>query len=111
MRWLSRFGVGGLAARRTALSGGEAQRASLARAFALEPEVLLLDEPFSALDQPTRAALIDDLAAVLGETPVTTVFVTHDHDEAARLGDRVAVLIRRAPTADWRAFRDLRGTG
>ena len=55
--------------------------------------MLFLDEPFSALDQPTRSALIDDLAAVLGETPVTTVFVTHDHDEAARLGDRVAVLI------------------
>jgi tungstate transport system ATP-binding protein len=95
MRWLSRFGVGGLAERDAhALSGGEAQRVSLARAFALEPEVLLLDEPFSALDQPTRAALIEDLAAVLAETPLTSVLVTHDHDEAARLGDRVAVLMR-----------------
>ena len=93
-RWLMRFGVGALAMRSSrTLSGGEAQRVSLARAFALEPEVLLLDEPFSALDTPTRAAITDDLAAVLAETRMTTVLVTHDHDEAARLGDRVAVLI------------------
>ena len=58
--------------------------------------MLLLDEPFSALDQPTRAALIEDIAAVLAETPLTSVLVTHDHDEAARLGDRVAVLIEGA---------------
>ena len=92
-RWLARFGIDGLA-RRSArtLSGGEAQRVSLARAFALEPEVLLLDEPFSALDQPTREALIEELAAVLQETGVTTVFVTHDRDESARLAHRVAVL-------------------
>ena len=93
-RWLARFGVGSLAERSSrTLSGGEAQRVSLARAFALDPEVLLLDEPFSALDTPTRAAITDDLASVLAETRMTTVLVTHDHDEAARLGDRVAVLI------------------
>ena len=93
-RWLARFGVVALArANARSLSGGESQRVSLARAFALEPEVLLLDEPFSALDQPTRQALIDDLAAVLAETHLTTVLVTHDHDEAARLGDQVAVLM------------------
>ena len=93
-RWLDRFGVGALSDRSSrTLSGGEAQRVSLARAFALEPEVLLLDEPFSALDTPTRAAITDDLASVLAETRMTTVLVTHDHDEAARLGDRVAVLI------------------
>jgi molybdopterin-binding protein len=93
-RWLARFGVATLAERSArTLSGGEAQRVSLARAFALEPEVLLLDEPFSALDTPTRTAITDDLAAVLAETRMTTVLVTHDHDEAARLGDRVAVLI------------------
>jgi tungstate transport system ATP-binding protein len=94
MRWLARFGVGALAERSSrTLSGGEAQRVSLARAFALDPEVLLLDEPFSALDTPTRTAIIDDLASVLSETRLTTVIVTHDHDEAARLGDRVAVLM------------------
>ncbi len=93
-RWLTRFGVDALARRTSrALSGGEAQRVSLARAFALEPDVLLLDEPFSALDQPTRAAITDDLAAALRETHVTAIIVTHDHDEAARLGDRIAVLI------------------
>ena len=92
--WLARFGVGELGGRSSrTLSGGEAQRVSLARAFALEPEMLLLDEPFSALDSPTRAAITEDLASVLAETRTTTVLVTHDHDEAARLGDRVAVMI------------------
>lgn len=93
-RWLARFGITHLAARSSrALSGGEAQRVSLARAFALDPEVLFLDEPFSALDHPTREALLSDLASVLDETGTTTLFITHDHDEAARMGDRVAVLI------------------
>lgn len=94
-RWLARFGVGALAGRSPGtLSGGEAQRVNLARAFVLEPDVLYLDEPFSALDQPTRESLLDDLAAVLRDTAVSTVFVTHDRDEAARLADRVAVLLQ-----------------
>ncbi len=93
-RWLERFGVWHLAGRHARdLSGGEAQRVSLARAFALEPEVLMLDEPFAALDAPTRAALIEDFAGIVRETGLTTVLVTHDRDEALRLGDRVAVLI------------------
>ncbi|MEX2247138.1 MAG: ABC transporter ATP-binding protein [Dehalococcoidia bacterium] len=93
--WLERFGMGPFAARSSrTLSGGEAQRVSLARAFALEPEVLLLDEPFSALDQPTREALTEDLSNALRQTRVTAVLVTHDRDEAARLGDDVVVLIR-----------------
>lgn len=93
-RWAERLGIGHLKARSSRrLSGGEAQRASLARALAIEPEVLLLDEPFSALDAPTRAGLLHDLHDLLAETGVTTVFVTHDLDEALLLGDRVAVLI------------------
>jgi tungstate transport system ATP-binding protein len=93
-RWLERLGIAHLANRPAhALSGGEAQRASLARALALEPDVLLLDEPFSGLDAPARTRLIADLAALLRETGQTAVLVTHDRDEALRLGDRVAVLI------------------
>ncbi len=92
--WLERLGVAHLAHRSArTLSGGEAQRVSLARALVLEPELLLLDEPFSALDAPTRMALLDDLQDLLRETRTTTVFVTHDQDEALRLGDRIAVLL------------------
>lgn len=58
----------------------------------LEPELLLLDEPFSALDPPTRARLVDDLGKLLRAAQVTTVFVTHDLEEAAHLADYVAVL-------------------
>jgi tungstate transport system ATP-binding protein len=93
-RWLARLGVSGLAERRArTLSGGEAQRIALARALVLEPAVLLLDEPFAALDEPTRASLIADLGAILRADRVTTVIVTHDRGEAAALADRVAVLL------------------
>ncbi len=92
--WLEHLGIADLRSRRaTELSGGEAQRVSLARALALEPELLLLDEPFSALDPPTRKRLLHELAVLLGETGITTVFVTHDLDEALFLGDSVAVII------------------
>jgi tungstate transport system ATP-binding protein len=92
--WLERLSIAHLAHRKArSLSGGEAQRTSLARAFALNPEVLLLDEPFSSLDPPTREGLLMDLETILRETTVTTVFVTHDRDEASMMGDRVAVLI------------------
>ncbi len=92
--WLERLGIAPLADRPArGLSGGEAQRASLARAFATDPEVLFLDEPFAALDPPTRDALVEDLAGLLAEARTTTVFVTHDRSEALRLGDRVAVLL------------------
>ncbi|MBI5443218.1 MAG: ABC transporter ATP-binding protein [Deltaproteobacteria bacterium] len=74
------------------LSGGEAQRTSLARAFAVNPEVLFLDEPLSALDPPTRDALLDDLAVSLRQTGTTAVFATHDRLEALRLADRLLVL-------------------
>lgn len=93
-RWLKRLGVGHVANRQArGLSGGEAQRVALARALVCEPEVLLLDEPFSSLDQPTREALLDDLGPILRQDRVTTVFVTHAREEALALGDRVAVMM------------------
>ena len=93
-KWLNRFGVAQLAKRQArTLSGGEAKRVSLARALVLDPEILFLDEPFNALDTPTRQALLEDFESVLRETRVTTVMVTHDHNEALALADRVAVLI------------------
>jgi tungstate transport system ATP-binding protein len=92
--WMQRFGIEGLASRQaSSLSGGEAQRVSLARAFAIEPDILLLDEPFAALDPLTREMLLRDLHRILRESGVTCVFVTHDRDEAQRLGDRVAVVM------------------
>ncbi len=93
-QWLERLEISQLRGRSAhRLSGGEAQRTSLARAFAIQPELLFLDEPFSALDAPTRTRLLDDLHALLSTTNVTTVFITHDLDEALMLGERVAVLL------------------
>ena len=92
--WLQRLGVAHLAGRRArTLSGGEAQRLSLARALAIQPEILLLDEPFAALDPPTRAELLTLLQELLREAGCTTIFVTHDREEALRLGDRIGVMI------------------
>ena len=92
---LARLGVGQLADRSAiGLSGGEAQRVSIARALAIDPEILFLDEPFSALDAPTRETLIADLAHVLRERNVTTVMVTHDRDEALSLADRIGVVMK-----------------
>ena len=94
LQWLDRFGIASLAQRNAkTLSGGEAQRTSLARAFVLQPEVLFLDEPFAALDVPTRESLFGDMVNILQETRVTTVMVTHDRNEAQTLASRVVMLI------------------
>ncbi len=90
---MKRFGIGHLSDRSAkTLSGGEAQRTSLARAFALRPEILFLDEPFASLDPPTRQSLIEDLELILCQTGTTTVFATHDRTEALRLSNRIAVM-------------------
>jgi len=93
--WLDRFGIAALAKQSArTLSGGEAQRANLARAFALQPEVLFLDEPFAAVDTPTRQALFGDMYNILRETRCTTVIVTHDRNEAQTLAQHIAVLFK-----------------
>ena len=93
MEELERFGISHLKSRSArTLSGGEAQRTSLARAFALRPEILLLDEPFSSLDPPTRDSLIEDLEHILQKTRTTAMFATHDRLEALRLSDRIGVM-------------------
>ncbi|MBI5826017.1 MAG: ABC transporter ATP-binding protein [Chloroflexi bacterium] len=94
IKWSKAMGVDSLLNRRAGqLSGGEAQRVSLARAFVLDPELLLMDEPFSAVDPQTRAQLLKDLSKVLAQNHRTTIFVTHNLKEAAQFGDRVAVVI------------------
>ncbi|MDJ0767469.1 MAG: ABC transporter ATP-binding protein [Ilumatobacter sp.] len=96
------------------LSGGQQQRVALARSLAPEPSVLLLDEPFSALDAGLRVQVRSEVAGILREVGVTSIFVTHDQDEAFVLGDRVAVMgdgrilqvgtpdeLYRRPTTPW----------
>jgi len=86
------------------LSGGMQQRLQIARALAVEPEVLLMDEPFGSLDAITKATLQDELARLQLETRKTIIFVTHDVEEAIYLGDRVVVLAGR-PAVVAREFK------
>jgi tungstate transport system ATP-binding protein len=91
--YAERFGIRHLINRSARkLSGGEAQRTSLARAFATKPAMVFLDEPFSSLDPPTRESLMEDLERILHETETTTIMATHDQVEALRLSDRIAVM-------------------
>ena len=91
--WLERFQLGDLAERRPAqLSGGQRQRVALAQALCASPDVLLLDEPFSALDAPVRLELRRELRRTQRETGLATILVTHDPEEAAFLADDVEVI-------------------
>src|SRR5205814_3686511 len=74
------------------MSGGQQQRVALARALAIQPQVLLLDEPLSALDAKVRVQLRDEIRRIQIEVGTTTLFVTHDQEEALALADRVGVM-------------------
>ena len=92
---LDRFRIGGLARVRVReLSGGERQRVALARALARNPAVLLLDEPLSALDAHTKAAVRAELHELLRELGLPTVLVTHDFEDASALADRIGVIVQ-----------------
>ena len=87
------LGIGDLLDRRpTHLSGGEKQRVALGRALAVEPRVLLLDEPLAALDAATRRTIGDELRRIHGETGITCIHISHNFDEMIRLADRVALI-------------------
>ncbi|WP_172255290.1 ABC transporter ATP-binding protein [Saccharibacillus deserti] len=100
-RWLERVGLGGLERRYPReLSGGQQQRVAIARAFAVRPDLLLLDEPFSALDAVTREGLQRLLLGSWRAQPSTMLFVTHDVEEAVLLGRRILLLPGGARTSD-----------
>ncbi len=92
--WLDVFKISHLAKKHAYhLSGGEAQRVNLARAMILQPQVLFLDEPFSALDFPTKVQLLKDIKKVVEETNTTTIFISHDLMEIKYFTNRLAILI------------------
>lgn len=92
--WLELFGISHLAKKNALyLSGGEAQRVNLARAMIIEPEILFLDEPFSALDFPTKIKLMEDFKEIISETKTTAVFVSHDLMEINYLTSRLAIIV------------------
>ena len=87
--WLARVGLAGLGSRDvSALSGGEAKRVALARTLAVEPSVVLLDEPLTGLDRELHDRLAHDVAALLADLAITAILVTHDPDEAATIAVR-----------------------
>jgi molybdate transport system ATP-binding protein len=103
---MERLGLGGLGHRRPGeLSGGQRQRVALGRALAIDPALLLLDEPLSALDAPLRRSLRDELRAILSGWGTAAVLVTHDFTEAYQLADRIVIyeggrVIQSAPRAE-----------
>lgn len=98
-QWLKRVGLGKAAGKKPSeLSQGMQQRVGIARAFALEPKVLLLDEPFGMLDSLTRLELQDVLLDVWSKHRITTLMVTHDVDEAVTLSDRI-IMMTNGPAA------------
>jgi ABC-type sulfate/molybdate transport systems ATPase subunit len=102
-QWLARMQVSQVAERKPpTLSGGEAQRVALARALASTPSLLLLDEPFSALDPVLRAELVEAVRTVVRELAIPALLVTHQQEDAAALGERVVRL--RAGELDSRAY-------
>ncbi len=93
---LNTYGLGSFQnARPSELSGGMRQRAALVRTLALEPDLLLLDEPFSALDYQTRLSVCDDISSIIKSTHKTAILITHDLSEAISVADRVIVLTSR----------------
>jgi NitT/TauT family transport system ATP-binding protein len=98
--WLARLGLAGHEHEYPdALSGGMRQRVSIARAFAGKPDILLCDEPFSALDEHTGNALREEFRELLRQTGATSIFITHSIEEALRLGERLMVFERPARIA------------
>ena len=96
LAWLERFGLAHFARHYPhELSVGMRQRAGIARAFLIDPEILLMDEPFGALDAQTRLILQDELIKVWLASNQSVVYITHDIDEAIRLGDRILVMTGR----------------
>ncbi len=118
MPWLDRFGIAELADKYPGqLSGGQRQRAAIARTLALNPDLLLMDEPFAALDAPTRESLQDLTLQLREERSLTTILVTHSIEEATLMGRQVLVL-GRLPNRETRTYREpaaatpsYRGTG
>ncbi|CAH2714440.1 Sulfate/thiosulfate import ATP-binding protein CysA [Neobacillus rhizosphaerae] len=92
--WMELFGISHLAKKNALyLSGGEAQRVNLARAMIVEPEILFLDEPFSALDFPTKIKLMEDFKGIIETAQTTAVYVSHDLMEINYLTNRLAIIV------------------
>lgn len=105
--WLERLGIDGVAGRYPGqLSGGQRQRVAIARTLALEPSLLLMDEPFSSLDSSTRENLQDLVVGLSEGTGMTTILVTHDIQEAVFLGKKILVVAGQQPLSSYRVVEN-----